>query len=125
VADTSDRTITRVFDAPRGFTVTAFETDLRPGGPATLMTVTLAARGDQTEMTFQQTGFESDEDRGGHREGCRFGEPSFDVSVEPGSSRSSPTGRPRSETVIRRSHDNAVHGHREGHQGIRGRGTAQ
>jgi uncharacterized protein YndB with AHSA1/START domain len=128
----SDLTITRLLDAPRdlvfkawtdsaqgndwsaprGFTVTAFEADLRPGGAwrlgmrtpegkdlwvggiyreivpserivathawqnpdgrpgnATLMTVALAARGDRTEMTFQQTGFESDEDRDGHREG--------------------------------------------------------
>ena len=128
----SDLTITRLFDAPRdlvfkawtdssqnndwsaprGFTVTAFEADLRPGGAwrlgmrtpegkdlwvggvyreivpperivathawqnpdgrpghATLMTVALKAHGDRTEMTFQQTGFESDEDRDGHREG--------------------------------------------------------
>ena len=127
-----DLTITRVFDAPRdlvfkawtdsahgndwsaprGFTVTAFEADLRPGGAwrlrmrtpegkelrvggvyreivpperivsthawqnpdgtsghETLMTVALAAHGDRTEMTFRQTGFESDEDRDGHREG--------------------------------------------------------
>jgi uncharacterized protein YndB with AHSA1/START domain len=127
-----DLTITRVFDAPRelvfkawtdsahgnewsaprGFTVAAFEADLRPGGAwrlgmrtpegkelwaggvyreivpperivsthawqnpdgrpghATLMTVALAAQGDRTEMTFQQTGFETDEDRDGHREG--------------------------------------------------------
>ncbi len=42
--------------------------DRRPGH-ATLMTVALAARGDLTEMTFQQTGFEWDEDRDGHREG--------------------------------------------------------
>ena len=33
------------------------------------MTVALAAHGDRTEMTFRQTGFESDEDRDGHREG--------------------------------------------------------
>ena len=128
----SDLTITRVFDAPRdvvfkawtdsapsndwsaprGFTVAAFEADLRPGGAwrlrmrtpegkdlwvggiyreidpperivsthawqnpdgtsghETLMTVTLAARGDRTEMTFRQTGFETDEDRDGHRAG--------------------------------------------------------
>ena len=127
-----DLTITRVFDAPRhlvfkawtdsahgndwsaprGFTVTAFEADLRPGGAwrlrmrtpegkelrvggvyreivpperivsthvwqnpdgtsghETLMTVALAAHGDRTEMSFRQTGFESDEDRDGHREG--------------------------------------------------------
>ena len=38
-------------------------------GHETLMTVTLAARGDRTEMTFRQTGFETDEDRDGHREG--------------------------------------------------------
>jgi len=38
-------------------------------GHETLMTVTLAARGDRTEMTFRQTGFESVEDRDGHREG--------------------------------------------------------
>lgn len=127
-----DLAITRVFDAPRelvfkawtdsahgnewsaprGFTVAAFEADLRPGGAwrlrmrtpegkelrvggvyreivaperivsthawqnpdgtsghETLMTVALAARGDRTEMTFRQTGFESVEDRDGHREG--------------------------------------------------------
>ena len=127
-----DLTITRVFDAPRdlvfkawtdsahgndwsaprGFTVTDFEANLRPGGAwrlrmrtpegkelrvggvyreivaperivsthawqnpdgtsghETLMTVALAAHGDRTEMTFRQTGFESDEDRDGHREG--------------------------------------------------------
>jgi uncharacterized protein YndB with AHSA1/START domain len=38
-------------------------------GHETLMTVALAAHGDQTEMTFRQTGFESVEDRDGHREG--------------------------------------------------------
>jgi uncharacterized protein YndB with AHSA1/START domain len=38
-------------------------------GHETLMTVTLAARGDRTEMTFRQAGFETDEDRDGHREG--------------------------------------------------------
>ena len=38
-------------------------------GHETLMTVDLAARGDRTEMTFRQTGFESVEDRDGHREG--------------------------------------------------------
>jgi uncharacterized protein YndB with AHSA1/START domain len=38
-------------------------------GHETLMTVDLAARGDRTEMTFRQTGFESVEERDGHRDG--------------------------------------------------------
>ncbi len=38
-------------------------------GPETLMIVTLAERGDQTEMTFRQSGFESVEDRKGHEGG--------------------------------------------------------
>jgi uncharacterized protein YndB with AHSA1/START domain len=38
-------------------------------GHETLMTIALAERGDRTEMTFRQTGFESVEDRDGHREG--------------------------------------------------------
>ena len=38
-------------------------------GHETLMTVELAARGDRTEMTFRQTGFESVEERDGHRDG--------------------------------------------------------
>ena len=38
-------------------------------GHETLMTVTLAARGDRTEMTFRQTGFQSVEERDGHRDG--------------------------------------------------------
>jgi uncharacterized protein YndB with AHSA1/START domain len=38
-------------------------------GHETIMTVELAARGDQTEMTFRQTGFESVEERDGHRDG--------------------------------------------------------
>ncbi len=38
-------------------------------GHETLMTVDLAARGDRTEMTFRQIGFESVEERDGHREG--------------------------------------------------------
>jgi uncharacterized protein YndB with AHSA1/START domain len=38
-------------------------------GHETLMTVDLAARGDKTEMTFRQTGFESVEERDGHRDG--------------------------------------------------------
>ena len=100
------------WSAPRRFTVTAFESDLRPGGAwrlrmrstdgeelqvggvyreivrperlvlthawqepdgtpgrETLITVTLAAHGDRTEMTFEQTGFDSVADRDGHRDG--------------------------------------------------------
>jgi uncharacterized protein YndB with AHSA1/START domain len=38
-------------------------------GPETLVTVTLTERGNKTEMTFRQTGFESAESRKGHSEG--------------------------------------------------------
>ncbi len=40
-------------------------------GPETLMIITFAERGDQTEMTFRQSGFESREDRDGHEGGWK------------------------------------------------------
>ncbi|MEO8575152.1 MAG: SRPBCC domain-containing protein [Gemmatimonadales bacterium] len=38
-------------------------------GPETLVTVTLTARGNQTEMNFRQTGFDSVDSRNGHADG--------------------------------------------------------
>lgn len=38
-------------------------------GPETLVTVTLIARGDKTEMNFRQTGFDSEGSREGHEGG--------------------------------------------------------
>ena len=38
-------------------------------GPKTLVTVTLIERGNKTEMTFRQSGFDSVESRQGHSEG--------------------------------------------------------
>ena len=38
-------------------------------GPETVVTVTLVARGQKTEMNFRQTGFDSTESRNGHADG--------------------------------------------------------
>lgn len=100
------------WSAPRGYTITAGEGDVRPGGryrccmraaddtelwlsgtyrevvphqrlvmthawddenrkpgPATLVTVRFEDMGGRTKVTLEQTGFTSDEERDGHREG--------------------------------------------------------
>jgi uncharacterized protein YndB with AHSA1/START domain len=46
----------------------AWDNERKPG-PETLVTVTLTERGNKTEMTFRQSGFDSAESRQGHSEG--------------------------------------------------------
>ena len=57
----------------------AWDDDNGKPGPETVVTVTLIARGQKTEMNFRQTGFDSVESRDGHAEG--WGE-CFDILEE-------------------------------------------
>jgi uncharacterized protein YndB with AHSA1/START domain len=57
----------------------AWDDDNGKPGPETVVSVTLIARGQKTEMNFRQTGFDSVESRNGHAEG--WGE-CFDILEE-------------------------------------------
>ena len=69
-AEFSNRGIVREIVEPERLVFTfAWDDDDGKPGREMLITITFAERGAQTEMIFNQTVFESAEDRDGHREG--------------------------------------------------------